>query len=210
MERGQKEQELKYEVLVTINDDRSLTACVSANGHRDHFSKALGIMRGDGATVHSACAGFGLARMALALLRWHGPSMSTWPSSARAFLGDPGFGSCRGRRPGQSGAPYSSAARDGGTGIHDLQPACLTSMTTDEIAELLALVKAELEQPDACPEDLWREPCEWDSTTLVNIIFVAEEHVHITLTAEQMDCVRGLRSLIAMIDDAARLARTPA
>ncbi len=97
MERGQKEQELKYEVLVTINDDRSLTACVSANGHRDHFSKALGIMRGDGATVHSACAGFGLARMALALLRWHGPSMSTWPSSARAFLGDPGFGSCRGR-----------------------------------------------------------------------------------------------------------------
>jgi acyl carrier protein len=83
-------------------------------------------------------------------------------------------------------------------------------MTTDEIAELLALVRAELEQPYACPEDLWREPCEWDSTTLVNIIFVAEERVHITLTAEQMDCVRGLRSLIAMIDDAARLVRTPA
>jgi seryl-tRNA synthetase len=90
MQRGQKEQDLKTEFLVPINDGEEPTACMSVNGHRDHFAKALDIRHEAGDAVHSACAGFGLARIAFALLRWHGASMRAWPASTRAFLGDCG------------------------------------------------------------------------------------------------------------------------
>jgi seryl-tRNA synthetase len=90
MQRGQKEQELKTEFLVPINEGEEPTACMSVNVHRDHFATALDIRHGNGGAVHSACAGFGLARIAFALLRWHGASMLDWPASTRAFLGDCG------------------------------------------------------------------------------------------------------------------------
>ena len=75
-------------------------------------------------------------------------------------------------------------------------------MTGDDIARLLDLVRAELDQPDACAEDLWREPSAWDSLTLVNILFVSEELFRITFTPVQMERVRGLVSLVAAIDEA--------
>jgi len=75
-------------------------------------------------------------------------------------------------------------------------------MTGDDLARLLDLVRAELDQPDASAEDLWREPSHWDSLTLVNILFVSEERFNVTFTPEQMERVRGLVSLIATIDEA--------
>lgn len=87
MEREQREQELKYELLVSINDDDEPTACMSFNYHRDHFGRAFELKTADGAVVQTACVGFGLARIVLALLRRHGLTLSEWPTSTLEFLG---------------------------------------------------------------------------------------------------------------------------
>ena len=45
------------------------TAVVSTNYHLDHFGVPFGIKTADGAVAHSACVGFGLERIALALFK---------------------------------------------------------------------------------------------------------------------------------------------
>ena len=41
----------------------------------------------DGAVAHSACFGFGLERVALALAAKHGFDVAAWPASVRQELG---------------------------------------------------------------------------------------------------------------------------
>ena len=72
MANGQRSQRLKFEILVTISDPDKLSACGSFNYHVDHFAEAYGIQGTDGEPAHTGCAGFGLERVALALLRHHG------------------------------------------------------------------------------------------------------------------------------------------
>ena len=44
---SQRDQELKFELLVPINSDEKPTACLSFNYHQDHFGALWGIETGD-------------------------------------------------------------------------------------------------------------------------------------------------------------------
>jgi seryl-tRNA synthetase len=82
---SQREQELKFEALVQIAGPEP-TAVASFNYHQDHFASAYGIELVDGAPAHTACLGFGVERIALALLRRHGLDAGCWPERVRAAL----------------------------------------------------------------------------------------------------------------------------
>jgi seryl-tRNA synthetase len=84
--RNQRSQELKFEVLVQIAGPEP-TAVASFNYHQDHFTSTYGIAMEDGEGVaHTACLGFGLERIALALLRRHGLDPDSWPAAVREEL----------------------------------------------------------------------------------------------------------------------------
>lgn len=82
----QREQNLKYEFVVPICSEEKPTAIGSCNYHLDHFGAAFGIRTHDGAVAHSACVGFGLERVALALFRTHGLDAGAWPREVRDVL----------------------------------------------------------------------------------------------------------------------------
>lgn len=87
MARSQREQALKFELLVTVNNPDKPTACMSFNHHGDHFGELWGIRTAEGDVAHTACVGFGYERLALALLRHHGFDPAAWPEPVRATLG---------------------------------------------------------------------------------------------------------------------------
>ena len=78
--------ELKYEIVCPITSTESPTAIVSSNLHLEHFGDPFRIRSADGKTAHSACVGFGLERIALALLHTHGTDPQAWPDEVRACL----------------------------------------------------------------------------------------------------------------------------
>lgn len=84
---NQREQNLKFELLIPICSEEKPTACVSCNYHQDHFGLAFDIRTPDGQPAHTACVGFGLERIALALFKHHGFVVGNWPSSVRSALG---------------------------------------------------------------------------------------------------------------------------
>jgi len=84
--RSQRAQALKFEVQVQIAGPEP-TAVASFNYHQDHFSSTYGIEMGSGDGVaHTACLGFGLERITLALLRTHGLDVDGWPAAVREEL----------------------------------------------------------------------------------------------------------------------------
>lgn len=84
---GQRSKELKVEILGRVSSAEQPTALVSANLHEDHFGAIFGLTLTDGSTAHTACVGFGLERVALALVAAHGTDTGTWPADVRALLG---------------------------------------------------------------------------------------------------------------------------
>lgn len=86
MAATQMEQALKYELVVPVATPLSPTAVASCNAHLDHFGSAFGIRTADGAVAHSACVGFGLERVALALFRKHGFEPRAWPADVRRAM----------------------------------------------------------------------------------------------------------------------------
>lgn len=84
--RSQRAQALKFEVLVQIAGPEP-TAVASFNYHQDHFSSTYGIEMDGGGPAHTACLGFGLERITLALLRTHGLDVDAWPAAVREELG---------------------------------------------------------------------------------------------------------------------------
>jgi seryl-tRNA synthetase len=84
---NQRDQALKFELLIPICSEEKPTACVSCNYHEDHFGRAFEITLGDGTPAHTACVGFGLERIALALFKWHGFDVARWPAGVRKTLG---------------------------------------------------------------------------------------------------------------------------
>ena len=82
----QREQELKFEFTIPICSTEKPTAIGSCNYHLDHFGSAFGIRSADGEVAHSACVGFGLERVALALFRTHGLRLDAWPREVRDVL----------------------------------------------------------------------------------------------------------------------------
>jgi seryl-tRNA synthetase len=82
----QKEQELKYELVVPVASTDRPTAVASCNYHLNHFGHAFGIQTPDGKPAHTACIGFGLERVALALFRVHGFDPARWPADVQQVL----------------------------------------------------------------------------------------------------------------------------
>jgi seryl-tRNA synthetase len=85
MAASQREQELKFEILVQIAGPEP-TAVASFNYHQDHFSSLYGIRTADGEAAHTACLGFGHERIVLALLKTHGLNPAAWPAEVRREL----------------------------------------------------------------------------------------------------------------------------
>lgn len=84
---NQRHTELKFEIVCPVTSSEHPTAISSGNYHVDHFGDPFGIRLADGSTAHSACLGFGLERVTLALLSTHGTDPSRWPADVRGLLG---------------------------------------------------------------------------------------------------------------------------
>jgi len=85
---NQLDENLKTELTVRLYDELDDgTAVVSSNCHRDHFGSTFGLSTATGEVAHSACVGFGMERIALALIRTHGFDPRSWPAHVRASMG---------------------------------------------------------------------------------------------------------------------------
>jgi seryl-tRNA synthetase len=83
---NQRDQHLKFEMVVPITSTEKPTAIISLNYHQDHFGDVFGIRTADGAVAHTSCIGFGLERIALALFKTHGFAPAAWPAGVRDTL----------------------------------------------------------------------------------------------------------------------------
>jgi seryl-tRNA synthetase len=83
---SQLEQSLKFELLIPLLSERTPTACMSFNYHRDHFSTVWKIVTETGDKAHTGCVAFGLDRLALALFKSHGLDLKKWPVTVRECL----------------------------------------------------------------------------------------------------------------------------
>ena len=86
MATSQREQKLKFEIMVPVISLEKPTAICSFNWHQEHFTGKYGIRQKGGETAHTACLGFGLERCTLALLKTHGLDPKQWPAEVRAQL----------------------------------------------------------------------------------------------------------------------------
>jgi seryl-tRNA synthetase len=83
---NQKEQKLKFEVLVPVISAKDPTAVCSFNFHQEHFAATFDIRTLDGNTANTACLGFGLERIVMALFKTYGFSVEHWPADVRRQL----------------------------------------------------------------------------------------------------------------------------
>jgi seryl-tRNA synthetase len=82
---SQREQGFKFEIVVPIASDEPTAIC-SFNYHQEHFGKLFEISLPEGSPAHTACLGFGLERVTLALFRRHGLDPREWPATVQAAL----------------------------------------------------------------------------------------------------------------------------
>lgn len=86
MASSQRDLGLKFELLVPVNSEENPTACLSFNYHQDHFGSTWGLKTADGETAHTACVGFGMERVTIALFKHHGLDVNAWPKAVRNAL----------------------------------------------------------------------------------------------------------------------------
>ena len=86
MASSQRDLGLKFELLVPVNSEENPTACLSFNYHQDHFGSTWNIRTAEGEIAHTACVGFGMERVAIALFRHHGLEVDQWPAEVRDAL----------------------------------------------------------------------------------------------------------------------------
>jgi seryl-tRNA synthetase len=86
MADAQRDQQLKFELLIQVENPEKPVACCSFNYHMDHFGELFNIQTGDGNRAHTACVGFGLERLTLAMLYHHGFDLTKWPSGVIGYL----------------------------------------------------------------------------------------------------------------------------
>jgi seryl-tRNA synthetase len=84
---NQRDRRLKLEIVAPIASSDAPAAIISLNCHQDYFGDLFGITTADGKAAHTACVGFGLERIALALYYRHGLSRSHWPLPVGDVLG---------------------------------------------------------------------------------------------------------------------------
>ena len=83
---NQRDQNLKFELLIPITSEEKPTACLSFNYHQDHFGHLWKLKTSDAQVAHTACVGFGMERIALALFKHHGFDPLQWPSAVRDVI----------------------------------------------------------------------------------------------------------------------------
>lgn len=83
---NQRDEELKFEIVTPVYPTNRQTAISSSNCHLDHFGRPFGIWSADGEVAHTACFGFGIDRITLALVHRHGPRPEDWPVGVRDAL----------------------------------------------------------------------------------------------------------------------------
>jgi seryl-tRNA synthetase len=83
---SQRQQALKFELLVPYFPTATPTACMSFNCHREHFGQVWGIRDAVGETAHTGCVAFGIDRLTVALFATHGLQLTSWPAGVRAAL----------------------------------------------------------------------------------------------------------------------------
>ena len=83
---NQRDQNLKFELLIPITSVEKPTACLSFNYHQDHFGHLWNIKTDDAQVAHTACVGFGMERVTLALFKHHGLDVKQWPAAVREVL----------------------------------------------------------------------------------------------------------------------------
>jgi seryl-tRNA synthetase len=84
---SQKQQSLKFELLIPLRSEEQPTACMSFNYHRDHFGITWDIKDAGGAPAHTGCVAFGMDRLAVAMFHTHGTDLAKWPAAVRETLG---------------------------------------------------------------------------------------------------------------------------
>lgn len=84
---SQRQQSLKFELLIPYHAGATPTACMSFNYHQDHFGQTWGLKEADGEVAHTGCVAFGMDRLAVAMFCHHGIDPSAWPRPVRQTLG---------------------------------------------------------------------------------------------------------------------------
>src|ERR1700744_3013560 len=84
---SQKQQSLKFELLVPLRSEEQPTACMSFNYHQAHFGTTWGIQDSAGEPAHTGCVAFGMDRLAVAMFHTHGTDIAAWPAKVRDMLG---------------------------------------------------------------------------------------------------------------------------
>jgi len=83
---SQRQQALKFELLIPYYPKASPTACMSFNYHREHFGQVWGIRDAADELAHTSCVAFGIDRLAVAMFANHGVQLKTWPARTRTAL----------------------------------------------------------------------------------------------------------------------------
>lgn len=83
---SQRQQALKFELLIPYHAAATPTACMSFNYHREHFGQVWGIRDDAGEVAHTGCVAFGLDRLTVALFATHGLDVQRWPDRTRQAL----------------------------------------------------------------------------------------------------------------------------
>jgi len=83
---SQRQQALKFELLIPYTAGAKPTACMSFNYHRDYFGQVWDIRDEHGELAHTSCVAFGVDRLAVALFAVHGLDLQEWPLATRQAL----------------------------------------------------------------------------------------------------------------------------
>jgi len=83
---SQRQQALKFELLIPYYPGAKPTACMSFNYHREHFGHTWGIHTDGGEEAHTSCVAFGIDRLAVALFATHGLDFAAWPARTQQAL----------------------------------------------------------------------------------------------------------------------------
>jgi|ERR1700733_7927664 len=83
---AQRQDSLKFELLIPYHPGATPTACMSFNYHKEHFGEVWGIASADGEVAHTSCVAFGMDRLAVALFCIHGTEIGKWPRGVRSKL----------------------------------------------------------------------------------------------------------------------------
>jgi seryl-tRNA synthetase len=83
---SQRQQALKFELLIPYHEGAVPTACMSLNYHRDHFGGVWQLANAAGERSHTSCFAFGVDRLTIALFCVHGVDVPGWPQGVRRAL----------------------------------------------------------------------------------------------------------------------------